>query len=263
MKNLCKILAWKPDGKRPFWKPRDMRVTQGTWMWWEYSPVSGCCEHGNEILGFKNAGKLVEQASWRWSSLSCHVNLTFQNIRPQITCRRGAAHITRTSMCERTVSSCTRSIKLAVWMDVQALVTKFAIRKRSKNRQIRKQKSFITEHRQQQKQLSPCSHILEFLTSEILLRVLLPGTIIHIHKIHKLFTYLLNMLKKETNLNIMYEHLLARNSWVRVTALVSWPTGWPIFASLTYLLLHTTYGNETPVFTTYSTLKTRKCAWAV
>jgi hypothetical protein len=50
-------------------------------------------------------------------------------------------------------------------MDVQALVTKFAIWERPKNKQKQK-KPFITEHRQH-KQLSPCNHILGFLMFEM------------------------------------------------------------------------------------------------
>jgi hypothetical protein len=41
MRNACKIKARKPDGKRPFQKPRDVRVTQGAWTWREHGPVAG------------------------------------------------------------------------------------------------------------------------------------------------------------------------------------------------------------------------------
>jgi hypothetical protein len=80
------------------------------------------------------------------------------NVIKHITCRSGAAHITGTSMCERTVSSCAGSIKLAVWMDVEAFVTKFAIRERPKHKYADQKESILHRLHQQDRNKSLSKH---------------------------------------------------------------------------------------------------------
>jgi hypothetical protein len=84
------------------------------------------------------AQKQESRTTISFSAVRCHAILSLAEL---ITCGSGAAHITGTGVCERAVSSRTRSIKLAVWMDVQALVTKLAIRKRPKHKQKRNHSS--------------------------------------------------------------------------------------------------------------------------
>jgi hypothetical protein len=72
MINAHNILVVKPEGKRPFRRPRHTeKYYNGSWVrGWRLdasdsgqASVAGCCEHGNEPLGSIKGGELHTQMS--------------------------------------------------------------------------------------------------------------------------------------------------------------------------------------------------------
>jgi hypothetical protein len=78
MRNAYKLLVGKPEGKRPFGRPRhkwmynirvDLREVGWEVVDWihlstlEYGPVAGSCERGNEPSGSIKGGKFFHYLS--------------------------------------------------------------------------------------------------------------------------------------------------------------------------------------------------------
>jgi hypothetical protein len=68
MRNAYKLLVAKPEVKRLFRRPKyrseyNIRMDLREIVWevvdWMQGPMTGCCEHGNELTGFIKKGNCL------------------------------------------------------------------------------------------------------------------------------------------------------------------------------------------------------------